>query len=130
MEDIAGRSDIEMVVRSFYEVAMADSSIGHFFTKVVALDLELHLPRIVDFWESVLFGVGKYQGNPVRKHIDLHHISVLQPQHFERWLEIWTDTIIALYSGPKADEAIAKAQMMADLMMYKIKASEEGGYIQ
>ena len=128
--DIQSRTDIEAIVKSFYESTMKDEQIGYIFLDVAKLDLTKHLPRIVDFWESVLFGVGKYQGNPVLKHVHLHSLSPLTKAHFERWLAIWNKTIGDHYHGEKATEAISKAKMMADLMLFKIAASEKGGFVQ
>jgi len=109
---------------------MQDHLIGYIFTDIAQLNLLEHLPRIVDFWESVLFGVAKYQGNPVLKHVHLHQLSALRKEHFERWLAIWNETIRSRYSGEKVTEAVNKARMMADLMLYKIAASEEDGFVQ
>ena len=128
--DLTTRSDLEGLIHAFYESAMQDDQIGYIFTDVAKLDLSEHLPRIVDFWESVLFGVGKYKGNPVLKHLHLHSLSALSKEHFERWLAIWNRTIDAHHEGEKAEEAKAKAKMMAELMLYKIAASEKGGFVQ
>ena len=50
--DIATRADIERLVRTFYTQAIPDPIIGHFFTKVIQLDLDSHLPRIANFLNS------------------------------------------------------------------------------
>jgi len=119
-----------MLMNSFYAAAIQDELIGDIFTDVASLDLVEHLPVIIDFCESVLFGVGKYQGNPVLKHVHLNQLSALRKDHFERWLSIWNTTIDQLYQGEKAEEAKDKAKMMADLMIYKIKTSQDDGFIQ
>lgn len=128
--NISTRKDLEDIIHRFYQSAMQDDLIGYIFTDVAHLDLGVHLPRIVDFWESVLFGVAKYQGNPVLKHVHLHQLSPLRKEHFDRWLSIWNETIQNKYTGEKATEAVNKAKMMADLMMYKIAASEGDGFVQ
>jgi len=51
--DIETREDLENLLREFYHVATLDDKIGHHFAE---LNLETHLPIIVDFWEKVLFG--------------------------------------------------------------------------
>ena len=67
-KDIESRGDIEMLLWDFYEKAFKDELIGHFFTEVVPLNLDKHVPVIADFWESVLLeGRGyrkKCYGNP------------------------------------------------------------------
>ena len=128
--DLRTRVEIEDLIRLFYETAMQDDQIGYIFTDVARLDLVKHLPKIVDFWDSVLFGTAKYQGNPVLKHVHLHQLSPLRKEHFDRWLSIWNRTITDHYEGVKATEAMEKAKMMANLMLYKIAASEQEGFVQ
>lgn len=118
--DIKSREDIEKVVTSFYEKAMYDNIIGHFFTGVVELNLESHLPTIVDFWEGILLGEMKYKGNPMLKHISLHRKSPLTRTHFDRWLLLWKATIDLQYKGEKAEQAKKSAVQIAELMLHKI----------
>lgn len=120
MEDIRTRADIEMLVSAFYKKAMTDFKIGQFFTEVVELNLELHLPVICDFWETVLLDNVVYRGNPMVKHLALSEKRTLRPQHFDRWLMLWSATINASYEGPKADLAINRAKQIAGLMQHKI----------
>lgn len=130
MEDIIDRADIEKIVRQFYSIAMTNKDIGFFFTDVVALNLDLHMPVICDFWESILFGTGTYRGNPMIKHIELSRLHKIERRHFDSWLRLWKTTINQLHSGQKADEMILKSQTMAKLMLYKIEQSTTRGFIQ
>lgn len=120
MKDIETRDDIEFLVKRFYEQVLHDPLIGHFFTEVVALDWETHIPLICDFWASNLLDARKYRGNPMLKHLALNAKSPLEPGHFARWLLKWEETVRDLFSGPIADEAVGKAQLIAGLMKYKI----------
>ncbi|GEM_PF-2383484 len=54
-EDIINREYILLIMRSFYDKLLADSSISHLFTEIAQVDLEDHFPRLVDFWDSMLF---------------------------------------------------------------------------
>lgn len=121
MTDIRNRSDIEQLVKTFYSKATTDEHIGHFFTKVVPLDLEEHLPTMYDFWDSTLLGSATYKGNPMLKHIALHKKSPMESHHFDVWLNLWSQTVNELFDGPKAAEAINRAKQIAQLMQYKIK---------
>lgn len=120
MKDIKNAEDVKLLVDSFYQKATKDPGIGHFFTKVVALNFEAHMPTMYAFWESVLFGKATYKGNPMIKHLALHQKSSMLPEHFERWLNLWETTINHLFVGEKANEAKAKAQQIAKLMQYKV----------
>ena len=128
-KDLSTSKDIDYLVRTFYSQAIDDELIGHFFTKVVELDFDKHIPKIVDFWTSVLLGQGNYRGNPIIKHIELSQKSPLTKTHFDRWIQLWKQTLDDNYSGPIADQAKEKAQTISQLMIYKIEASSKNGYI-
>lgn len=111
--DITNRQDIETLVRRFYEQAIPDPIIGKFFTQVAHLDLETHLPKIANFWEQMLFQHAVYNGSPMHVHLVLNSKERMLPEHFERWLALWGDTIDQLFAGEKAEMAKARAQMVA-----------------
>jgi hemoglobin len=116
LEDVESRADIDRLMQTFYERAIGDDVIGYIFTEVAKLDLEHHLPIIGDFWESLLFGTPAYQKhgrNPMLVHKDLHAKSPLTPEHFERWLEIFTATVDDLFDGENADHLKMRAGAIA-----------------
>ncbi len=118
--DIESKEDVLNLVTSFYEKAVPDTVIGHFFTKVVQLDFEKHIPKIADFWTGLLLGIGNYKGNVMEVHVKLNKLEPMQSQHFERWVELWTLTIDELFAGPKADEAKQRGASVAQFMLYKL----------
>jgi hemoglobin len=120
MNDISNKDDIQTLIDRFYTKVVADPVIGHFFTSVVHLSWDVHIPIMVSFWETVLFGVASYKGNPMVKHVELHALAALEPQHFDRWLQLWTITVGENYSGPIADLAISKANTIAQVIQQKI----------
>ena len=124
MRELKTRADIEYLIDTFYKKVVADDSIGSFFTEVVKLDWNKHIPIMIDFWESVLFGGYKYKGNPMSVHMELNNKEALKPEHFERWLDLWETTIKNNFSGKKATKAIQKAKTVSGVMMMRIKQSE------
>ena len=123
MRDISNRDDIEKLVNAFYKKVIDDDLIGIFFTKIVELKWDVHLPVMYDFWESMLFGTGKYKGNPMIKHIEIHKKKRMEAEHFDRWLEVWKSTVRQNFSGEKADMAVMKAEQVSSLMKFKLNAS-------
>lgn len=123
MQDIENRSDIESIVNDFYKEAMVDEHISHFFTEVMPINLEDHIPTICDFWESSLLGARNYKGNPMLKHLQLNLKSPLMASHFDRWLTIWTNSIQKKHDGPLAELMIQRAQNIAEMMKFKISIS-------
>lgn len=128
MKDIATRADIETIMGSFYEKAFTDELIGFFFTKVAALDLEKHIPKITDFWETVLFDKSSYRGNILGVHEHIHSLSAFRNEHFDRWLEIFTQTVDALYAGENAEKVKQRAESIATVM--KIKLVQPGSGVK
>lgn len=120
MKDIENREDIMLLVNTFYEDVKADKTIGHIFTKVVAVDWDAHLPKMYNFWESVLLG-GTFNGNPMQAHIALSKQTEMGNEQFDAWQQIWDKTIDKLFTGHKAMEAKTRANNIAQLMLYKIK---------
>jgi hemoglobin len=124
--DITTRSDIDRLIAAFYDKAMADAVIGHFFTAVVPLDLAHHLPVIGDFWESLILGNPAYrqhQRNPLQIHSELDAKEMLRGEHFDRWLALFQSTVDELFAGPRAELTKLRSTMIARRMMEFIAAS-------
>jgi hemoglobin len=78
---------IERVVRAFYARARHDPLIGPIFDQHVA-DWDVHIARMCDFWSSVALMSGRYHGQPMVAHLPLP----IDTPHFDRWLELFTET--------------------------------------
>ena len=119
--DIQTRADVELLVNRFYEQVKADATIGYIFNDLVKVNWETHLPVMYDFWESVIFFTGGYNGNPMITHRKLHQIAHLTAEHFKAWLTIFTSTVDELFKGDKAELAKQRAISMATVMQLKIQ---------
>lgn len=120
MRDITDKEDIKLLIISFYEQALGDNIIGPVFKKANFV-LQSHIPVMVSFWETILFDVITYSGNPMLKHLELNKTVPLKSDHFERWMHIWKLTVQTNYNGPLADKAILRANSIAQLMQHKIE---------
>ena len=74
-QDIVARTGIdeamiERLVRGFYERVQADPLLGPVFAQRIG-DWESHLQRMFAFWSSVALMSGRYQGQPMAKHLPL-----------------------------------------------------------
>lgn len=125
MADIETRDDCEALVRAFYERALADPVIGFLFTDVAKLDLEAHVPKITDFWETVLLGGLSYRGGVFGPHARLHEKAGLRPGHFQRWLALWTETVDATFAGERAELAKAHAVRTANAFISRLAGYDE-----
>ncbi|WP_412078056.1 group III truncated hemoglobin [Streptomyces xanthophaeus] len=111
--DIRGRADLDVVLRRFYTAAFADRRIGPFFTEIAGTDLEVHLPRITDFWERALFRSADYGRDAFAPHAALHSARAMTGADFGRWLQLWNATIDGLHRGPNAERAKAQGERIA-----------------
>ena len=111
--DIETRADCEQLVRAFYGRALVDPIIGFLFTDVAKLDLEAHVPRITNFWDTILLGAHSYGGGAFRPHVELNFKVPLTRGHFDRWLYLWSMTVDELFAGERAELAKAHANRVA-----------------
>ncbi|MCY0925706.1 group III truncated hemoglobin [Streptomyces sp. H27-H1] len=111
--DISGRADLDVVLRRFYTAAFADQRIGPFFTEIAGTDLEVHLPRITDFWERALFRSADYRRDAFAPHEALQSAREMTAEDFGRWVQLWRATIDGLHRGPNAERAKAQGERIA-----------------
>jgi hemoglobin len=119
-KDIVNRSDIELLVNSFYDKVNRDPLIAFFFSEVVVVDWDKHLPVMYDFWENILFYTGKYEGNPMAKHKDIHQKCPMKMEHFQRWIFLFTETVDELFEGSISELAKQRATSIATVMQIKM----------
>jgi len=121
LKEIETRKDISILVHTFYDKIRKDDLLGPIFNSHIAEgQWTEHLEKLTDFWETNLFGIPKFKGNPSQKHlnVDENLEYKVDQNHFGKWLEIWFETINELYEGDLADRAkeasrrIAHAQFM------------------
>ncbi len=113
MNDISNREDIQLLIDTFYKKVQSNDTIGYFFNDVAQVDWEAHLPKMYDFWETILFHKHVYKGNPMKKHILLHQLEKLEKQHFDEWLLLFHTTIDELFKGENAENAKNRARSIA-----------------
>jgi hemoglobin len=117
--DVENRADIELIIAAFYEKMLADPIIGFIFLDVAKIDLEEHLPIIVDFWFDILFRsrqtkrAPRYKGNTLEKHLQLNKKVALKPGHFTRWLYLFCQAVDAHNVGAKAELMKERAELVA-----------------
>lgn len=116
--DILTRADIKIMVDRFYEKVQADALLGPVFSRV---HWPHHLPIMYNFWSSMLLGDDTYRGNPLQKHLAL----TIEPQHFDRWLTLFRKTIHENFDGEKADEAITRAETIAQVFQMRMGLTEK-----
>lgn len=61
--DIKTKEDVKLMVDSFYDKVNADEILSPIFNDFSKVNWDKHLPKMYDFWSSVLFAEGNYKGN-------------------------------------------------------------------
>lgn len=113
LHDLDDRDAVaEMVVRFYRYVAM-DDILGPMFNDVAKVDWAEHLPKLTAFWCRALFSMPGYEGNPFRAHQLVHAQRAFTTAHFERWLDIFHETIDTGWAGTNAEKAKALANKVA-----------------
>lgn len=121
MKLIESRQDIEFLVNTFYGKVRTDETIGFFFNEVAKTDWDHHLPKMYNFWETLLFGERIYKGNPLAAHLPVNWQVPMEKRHFDHWVMLWTETVQEHFEGENAEMAIYKARNIAHLMSYKME---------
>ena len=124
-KDITDRTDIELLMNTFYGKLLADDNINYIFIDVAKTDMKTHIPIIVDFWESVLLNKNVYHNNPMKIHMDLNEKAALSKTHFDIWLQHFNGTINELFEGDIALLAKQRAKSVATLMQIKIAQNKK-----
>lgn len=115
-KDIENRDDIKLMVDNFYSKIREDDLLSNIFNSVIQDRWPQHLEKMYTFWETLLFDVYTYNGQPFVPHANLP----VEQYHFERWVSIFNQNLDELFAGPVADEARWRAARMASVFSSKI----------
>jgi hemoglobin len=113
--DLTTEADIEALVRSFYRAAAVDTVLGPVFD-AAEVDWADHIPKVTAFWSWQLLGGRRYEGRPLRAHSRVNELVPFTEAHYERWLELFCETLHETWSGPTVELAEQRARRMASSM--------------
>ena len=102
---------IRALVDAFYAKVRQDDSLGPIFEAALHGQWDSHLPKMYDFWSSVMRTTGRYKGNPMMAHMKL---PPFPPERFARWLELFAETARELCTTALAAEFETKARRIAE----------------
>jgi hemoglobin len=90
---------------TFYERAVEDDVLAHFFTDELGDDLSEedwteHIELLADFWLAEILGEDTYYGNFVGAHAKMPHIK---KETFSRWNELLAITLDEVYTADIAE---------------------------
>lgn len=116
--ELKNREDLIELLDAFYAKVRMDPLIGTVFNDLAKVNWEEHLPKIYNFWDTLLFGAENYRGRPFPPHLPLD----LEAKHFQRWLHLFFETVDEKFAGLKADEIKSRAFMIGRNFLANIQA--------
>lgn len=122
--EILTKEDIRKLVDTFYSKVRQDRLLAPIFSERIQDQWPEHLGKMYTFWQTVLLGDRTYFGSPFPPHAQLP----IDHSHFERWMELFTSTVDALFEGDKANEAKLRAGKMAEMFQIKIEYYKTNGF--
>ena len=126
MKDISSREDVELLVTKFYGKVRKNELLDHIFDDVIKIDWDHHIPILIDFWESILLDVNKYNRNAMGVHFEINQKIELRPIHFATWLSLFDETVDEYFTGEKASLAKTRAHSIASIMEFKMQQINNG----
>lgn len=119
--DIRDVEDIKVFVNAFYDKVKQDELLAPIFTSKIPGEWGPHLDTMYRFWNAALFNVREYTGNPFMRHMSLP----LTQEHFERWINLFYQTMDEQFAGSMADEAKRRAMIMAHTFYNRMQIKKE-----
>jgi hemoglobin len=108
--DAVTEESIRLLVDTFYEGVRKDEILGPVFENALYGAWDAHMPRMYDFWSTVLLGTSRFQGNVYGKHMALAGIS---EEHFVRWLSLFKENVTRHFNEEPAKEILEVADRIA-----------------
>jgi truncated hemoglobin YjbI len=83
------------------------------------VDWQGHIGAVADYWCHVLLYAPSYEIDAIEIHRHLHDRDPFTPELFDRWLEIFRDTVDSGWTGPLATSAKKRATGMTWVMAHR-----------
>lgn len=107
---------VELVTRQYADVVQDELLAPYFTFGPDHLDWQAHIGAVADYWQHVLLLTPDYDIDVLEVHRHLHEHRAFTPELFERWLQIFVDTVDGGWTGPNATIAEKRATGMARAM--------------
>lgn len=115
--DITTEEDIKLMVDSFYAKVNKDDLLSYVFNDFAQVDWNTHLPKMYDFWNTLIFAKKAYKGNPFVKHLSLP----IQSKHFDKWITLFEENLDELFEGEITEKTKVRANSIAEIFQFKLQ---------
>lgn len=110
----------ELVTRQYVDVVQDDLLQPYFDFGPGFIDWQAHIAAVTDYWAHVLLYAPGYEIDVIESHRHHHDLEAFTPEAFDRWLQIFHDTIDGGWTGPRATIAKKRATGMAWAMAQRL----------
>ena len=119
--DLDTRTDIHDLVVAFYREVVFDDLLAPIFDEVAETDWAVHIPRLIDYWCTILLAERCYHGALLEAHREVHRQHAFGAEHFDRWYQLWVAAIDERWRGPRAEQAKTHAATTAGLISRRLR---------
>ncbi|MBT5935077.1 group III truncated hemoglobin [Sulfurimonas sp.] len=125
--DTVNNENIGQMVREFYAIVLKDDLLAPYFSKALGDDLDNgkwhgHLNTLNQFWVLMMTGKKGYGGDPFPPHAFL---GQMYRETFERWLELFKETVNRLFAKEIAEKFYYKADVLAEQFIDNLGIDDE-----
>ena len=106
--------DLYPVLVAFYDEVAREPLLVPYFAEV---DMEAHMPTIVDFWSTMVFHTRRYHANAFLPHLKMPGLTAA---HFGRWLATLARVLESAHAGPNTERMKDLAQRVAHSMQIRL----------
>ncbi|MCE3038386.1 group III truncated hemoglobin [Helicobacter anatolicus] len=113
METVINQQNIQKLMDIFYAKVRKDPELSKIFLPAVGEDnesWEKHKEKIGRFWRQMLLGEPVFDGQPLKKHLDL---PPFPRELFNVWLNLFSESLHQIYENDVAKSILQKATMIA-----------------
>jgi hemoglobin len=103
----------ELVTRQYVDALQDERLAPHFDFGPKFIDWQAHIGTVTDYWAHVLLYAPDYEIDVIDSHRHHHEADPFTPEVFDRWLEIFIDTVDGGWDGRNAMVAKKRATGMA-----------------
>jgi hemoglobin len=104
---------LELVTRQYSDVVQDELLAPYFDFGTGDGNWQAHIRSVADYWNHVVLLAPDYEIDVIESHRSIHEEHPFTPDLFDRWLEIFTDTVDGGWRGPNAERAKKRATGMA-----------------
>lgn len=112
--DLDDPAEIAEMVRRFYaDVAQDDLLAPYFTVDGELIDWQALILRITDYWNHVILYAPDYEIDAIEQHRHVHEGDAFTAEAFDRWLQVFIDTVEGGWTGPNTTRAKKRGTGMA-----------------